>query len=151
MWYSWEFIDQIRPLIKVPFLAKGILTPEDARLCIEHGLDGVYVSNHGGRSLDYDPSTLEVLPEIVDAVQGRVPVLVDSGFRSGSDVLKAIALGAKAVCVGRAARWGLGAFGAAGVQRVLEILQGELIIAMARTGRPALESIDRTLVRTHFR
>src|SRR5579871_684074 len=151
LWYSWDFIDQIRPFIKVPFLAKGILTPEDARLCVEHGLDGVYVSNHGGRSLDYAPSTLEVLPEIVDAVQGRVPVLIDSGVRSGSDILKALALGAKAVCVGRVARWGLGSYGPAGVRRVLEILQGELVMAMAQTGRPTLESIDRTLVRTHFR
>jgi 4-hydroxymandelate oxidase len=150
LWYSWKFVEQIRPFIKVPFLAKGILTPEDAKLCIEHGFDGVYVSNHGGRSLDYAPSTLEVLPQIVDTVNGRVPVLVDSGFRSGSDILKALALGAKAVCVGRAARWGLGSFGAAGVQRVLEILQGELVLAMAQTGRPTLQAIDRSLVRTHF-
>lgn len=151
LWYSWKFAEQIRPFIKVPFFAKGILTGEDAKLCIEHGFDGVYVSNHGGRSLDYDPSTLEVLPEIVEAVNGRVPVLIDSGFRNGSDILKALALGAKAVCIGRAARWGLGAFGAAGVQRVLEILQRELVLAMAQTGRPTLQSIDRSLVRTHFR
>jgi 4-hydroxymandelate oxidase len=151
LWYSWKWVEQLRPFVKVPFLAKGILTPEDAKLCIEHGFDGVYVSNHGGRSLDYDPSTLEVLPEIVDAVNGRVPVLIDSGFRSGSDILKALALGASAVCVGRAARWGLGSFGAPGVQRVLEILQRELVLAMARTGRPTLESIDRSLVRMHFR
>ena len=151
LWYSWKFVEQIRPFIKVPFLAKGILTPEDAKLCIEHGLDGVYVSNHGGRSLDYGPSTLEVLPEIVDAVNRRVPILVDSGFRSGSDILKALAVGAKAVCVGRAARWGLASFGAAGVQRVLEILQSELVLAMAQAGRPTLQSIDRSLVTTHFR
>jgi 4-hydroxymandelate oxidase len=151
LWYNWQYIDQIRPFIKVPCVAKGILTPEDARLCIEHGLNGVYVSNHGGRSLDYDPSTLEVLPEIVDAVQGRVPVLFDSGIRSGSDILKALALGAKAVCIGRAARWGLGSYGAPGVQRVLEILQAELVMAMAQTGRPTLDSIDRSLVITRFR
>jgi 4-hydroxymandelate oxidase len=150
LWYSWKLVDQVRAVVKVPLLAKGILTPEDAKLCIEHGMDGVYVSNHGGRSLDYDPSTLEVLPEIVDAVQGRVPVLFDSGIRSGADVLKALALGAKAVCVGRGVRWGVGSFGAAGVQRVLEILQGELVMAMAQTGRPDLASIDRSLVRTHF-
>ena len=150
LWYSWKFVDQIRPFVKVPLLGKGILTPEDAKLAIEHGLDGVYVSNHGGRSLDYAPSTLEVLPEIVDAVAGRVPVIVDSGVRCGSDILKALALGAKAVCVGRVARWGLGSFGPPGVQRVLEILQSELLIAMAQTGRPTLESIDRSLVKTHF-
>ncbi|MEO8593970.1 MAG: alpha-hydroxy acid oxidase [Candidatus Solibacter sp.] len=151
LWYSWKFVEQIRPFIKVPFLAKGILTPEDAKLATEHGFDGVYVSNHGGRSLDYAPSTLEVLPEIVDAVGGRAPVLIDSGFRTGSDILKALALGAKAVCIGRAARWGLGSFGAPGVQRVLEILQNELVLAMAQTGRPSLKAIDRTLVKTHFR
>ncbi|MSV36093.1 MAG: alpha-hydroxy-acid oxidizing protein [Bryobacterales bacterium] len=151
LWYSWKFLDEIRPFVKVPFFAKGILTAEDAELCIEHGLNGVYVSNHGGRSVDYGPSTLEVLPEIVTAVRGRVPVIIDSGFRSGSDILKALALGASAVCVGRTARWGLGAFGAPGVKRVFEILQAELVMAMAQTGRPTLASIDRTLVKTRFR
>ena len=138
-------------MLKIPLFAKGILTAEDAKLCVEHGFDGVYVSNHGGRSCDYVPSTLEVLPEIVDAVQGRVPVLFDSGIRSGSDILKALALGAKAVCIGRGARWGLAAYGAAGVTRIHEILQGELVMAMAQTGRPTLASIDRTLVKTKFR
>ena len=117
-------------------VAKGVLTAEDARRCVEHGLDGIVVSNHGGRALDYSPSSLEVLPEIVDAAAGRIPVLVDSGFRRGSDILKALALGASAVCLGRVPRWGLGAFGAPGVQRVLEILQAELVLAMAHTGRP---------------
>jgi isopentenyl diphosphate isomerase/L-lactate dehydrogenase-like FMN-dependent dehydrogenase len=134
----------------VPILAKGILTAEDALLCLDHGLDGVYVSNHGGRALDYSPSSLEVLPEIVDAVRGRVPVLFDSGIRRGTDILKALALGANAVCVGRVPLWGLGAFGPAGVQRVLEILQAELVQAMVETGRPTLASIDRSLVRTEF-
>jgi 4-hydroxymandelate oxidase len=150
LWYNWPFIEKIRPYIKVPFLAKGILTAADAKLCVESGLDGIIVSNHGGRSMDYGASTLEMLPEIVDAVAGRIPVLVDSGFRRGSDALKALALGAKAVCLGRVPRWGLAAFGDAGVQRVLEIMQAELALAMAQTGRPNLVSIDRTLVRTHF-
>jgi isopentenyl diphosphate isomerase/L-lactate dehydrogenase-like FMN-dependent dehydrogenase len=150
LWYNWPFIEKIRPYIKVPFLAKGILTAEDARLCVESGLDGIIVSNHGGRSMDYGTSTLEVLAEIVDAVGGRIPVLIDSGFRRGSDVLKALALGAKAVCLGRVPRWGLASFGDAGVQRVLEIMQAELLLAMAHTGRPNLASIDRTLVRTSF-
>ena len=150
LWYNWPFIEKIRPYIKVPFLAKGILTAADAKLCVESGLDGIIVSNHGGRSMDYGASTLEMLPEIVDAVAGRIPVLVDSGFRRGSDALKALALGAKAVCLGRVPRWGLAAFGDAGVQRVLEIMQAELALAMAQTGRPNLASIDRTLVRTHF-
>lgn len=150
LWYEWKLFDELRPLIQVPMLAKGVLTAEAARQCVEHGLDGIVVSNHGGRALDYSPSTLEVLPEVVDAVAGRVPVLVDGGFRRGSDILKALALGADAVCLGRVPRWGLGAFGAPGAQRVLEILQAELQLAMAHTGRAAVDSIDRTLVRTHF-
>ncbi len=150
LWYEWKLFEDLRPFVQVPLLAKGVLTAEDARRCIDHGLDGIVVSNHGGRALDYSPSTLEVLPEIVDAVGGRIPVLVDGGFRRGSDILKALALGASAVCLGRLPRWGLAAYGPAGVQRVLEILQSELAMAMARTGRPSLSSIDRTLVRTDF-
>ncbi len=150
LWYEWKLFDQLRPFVHVPMLAKGIVTGEDARLGLEHGLDGIYVSNHGGRSLDYEPSTLEVLPEIVDAVKGKVPVIVDSGFRRGSDILKALALGASAVCVSRPQRWGLAAYGAPGVERVLQILQAELRLAMATTGRPTIASIDKTLVRTYF-
>ena len=150
LWYTWKFFDDIRPMVKVPLLAKGVVTAEDARLCVEHGLDGVYVSNHGGRSLDYEPSTLEVLPEIVDAVGKRVPILFDSGIRRGTDILKALALGATAVCLGRVPRWGLAAYGSQGVQRVLEILQTELIQAMAYTGRPTLSSVDHGIVRTDF-
>jgi len=150
LWYEWSFFDKIRPFVKVPIVAKGILTPEDALLCIEHGLDGVYVSNHGGRSLDYAPSTLEVLPEIVDAVHGRVPVFFDSGIRRGTDILKALALGASAVCVGRVPLWGLSGFGPAGVQKVLEIMQAELVQAMIDVGRPTLASLDRSLLRTEF-
>lgn len=147
---DWGTIGQLRAFTKVPLLVKGILTAEDALLALERGADGIVVSNHGGRYLDYAPSTLEVLPEIVEVVRGRIPVLIDSGFRRGTDILKALALGAKAVCVGRAPRWGLGAYGEAGVQRVLEILQGELVAAMAHMGRPTLASIDRTAVRTDF-
>jgi isopentenyl diphosphate isomerase/L-lactate dehydrogenase-like FMN-dependent dehydrogenase len=150
LWYEWKFFAEIRPFVKVPMLAKGILTAEDALLCLEHGLDAVFVSNHGGRSLDYGPSTLEVLPEIVDAVGGRVPVLFDSGIRRGADILKVLALGATAVCLGRVPRWGLGAYGAQGAQRTLEILQAEVLHAMSITGRRTLASIDRTLVRANF-
>jgi isopentenyl diphosphate isomerase/L-lactate dehydrogenase-like FMN-dependent dehydrogenase len=150
LFYTWKLLEQIRRMVKVPMLAKGILTAEDAKLCLECGLDGVYVSNHGGRSLDYSPATLEVLPEIVDAVGGKVPVVFDGGVRRGADVLKALALGARAVCLGRVPRWGLGAYGAAGVQRILEILQAETLQAMAYTGRPTLASIDHTMVRTDF-
>jgi isopentenyl diphosphate isomerase/L-lactate dehydrogenase-like FMN-dependent dehydrogenase len=150
LWYSWKYLDDIRPFIKVPMLVKGIVTSEDAAICVERGYDGIIVSNHGGRSMDCGPSTLEVLPEIVDVVRARIPVLVDSGFRRGSDLVKAIALGADAVCLGRAARWGLGAFGPAGVQRLLEIVQAEFRDAMASTGRSTLASLDRSVVRTNF-
>jgi 4-hydroxymandelate oxidase len=149
-WYDWKLFHDLRPMVQVPMLAKGVLTAEDARLCVEHGVEGIIVSNHGGRGLDHSPATMEVLEEIVDAVAGRVPVIVDSGFRRGSDALKALALGASAVCFGRSVRYGLASFGADGVQKVLEILQGELVLAMAQTGRPNLASIDRSLVRTDF-
>jgi 4-hydroxymandelate oxidase len=151
LWYNWQYADQVKKMLTVPLLVKGVLTGEDAKAFVDHGFDGIYVSNHGGRSLDYDPATLEVLAEIVDAVPAKVPVLFDSGIRSGSDILKALALGAKGVCLGRSIRWGLAAYGPAGVQRVIEILQAELVMAMAQTGRSDLASIDRTLVRTHFR
>lgn len=150
LWYEWKLFDELRRIVKVPLVAKGIVTAEDARLCLEHGIDAIYVSNHGGRSLDYGPSTLEVLPEIADAIHGRVPILFDSGIRRGSDILKALALGASAVGLGRVPLWGLAAYGPQGVQKVLELLQAELVQAMAATGRPTLASIDRTLVRTEF-
>ncbi len=150
LWYEWRFFDEIRTFVKVPILAKGILTAEDALLCLDHGVDAIYVSNHGGRSLDYSPSTFEVLPEIVDAVRGRVPVVFDGGIRRGADILKALALGANAVCIGRAVRWGLAAYGAEGVQKVLEILQAELKLAMLQTGRTTLAAVDRKMERVHF-
>lgn len=149
LWYTWEWLEQVRKHVQVPILVKGILTGEDAQICVGRGL-GVIVSNHGGRSLDYGPTALEVLPEIVEVVRGRVPVLIDSGFRRGSDVFKALALGADAVCIGRVARWGLGAFGAPGVQRVLEILQEELVQTAAAAGCASLASIKRNAVKTHF-
>jgi (S)-2-hydroxy-acid oxidase len=150
LWYHWKYLDDIRPFVKGPMIIKGILTAEDARLCLEHGADGIIVSNHGGRSMDYGPSSLEALPEVVEAVAGKIPVLIDSGFRRGSDVVKAIALGADAVCLGRAPRWGLGAFGPRGVQRLLEILQTEFREAMAKTGCTTLAALDRTVIKTNF-
>ena len=150
LWYEWTLFDDLRPMIEVPMLAKGILTGEGARKCLEHGVDGIIVSNHGGRFLDYGPSTLEVLEEVVDAVGGRVPVLIDSWFRRGADVLKALALGADAVCLGRASRWGLGAFGEPGAQKVIEIINTELVHAMAAVGRTTIAAIDRSIVRTNF-
>jgi len=150
LWYSWQYIDALRKMIKGKMLIKGILDPEDARLAIEHGADGITVSNHGGRSMDYGPSTLEVLPEVVAAVNGRIPVLFDSGIRRGADIFKALALGANGIQIGRAARWGLAAFGTAGAQRVIEILQQELVQAAAACGCAKLSDIDKTTVRTHF-
>jgi 4-hydroxymandelate oxidase len=150
LWYTWEYFDGIRKVTKVPLLVKGILTAEDARLCVEHGADGIIVSNHGGRSMDYGPSTLEVLPEVVAAVNGRIPVITDSGYRHGSDVLKALALGASAVLLGRTPRWALAAFGVQGVQRVLEIVQRELVEATAAAGCTTRAAIDARVVRTHF-
>ena len=150
LWYTWQYIDEVRKMVKGPLILKGILEPEDARLAIEHGADAIIVSNHGGRSMDYGPSTLEVLPEIVAAVNGRIPVLFDSGIRRGADIFKALALGANGVCLGRAARWGLGAFGAAGAQRVFEILQAELVQTAAACGCARLSDINKTMVRSHF-
>lgn len=150
LWYEWPALEKIKSILKVPMCVKGILSADDAQLALQHGADAIYVSNHGGRSLDYVPSTLEVLPEIVETVRGRVPVIFDSGVRRGTDVLKAMALGANAVCVGRLPRWGLGAYGAAGVQRILELLRAEMIEAMRVTGSANIAAIHRQMVRTDF-
>ena len=150
LWYSWQYIDAVRKIAKDKLVVKGILDPEDAKLAIEHGADAIIVSNHGGRSMDYGPSSLEVLPEVVAAVNGRIPVLFDSGIRRGTDIFKALALGASGVCLGRAARWGLGAFGAAGAQRVFEILQEELVQAAAACGCAKLSDIHKTVVKANF-
>jgi isopentenyl diphosphate isomerase/L-lactate dehydrogenase-like FMN-dependent dehydrogenase len=150
LWYTWDYLDEVRRLVSVPILVKGILTADDARLCVERGMDGIIVSNHGGRSMDYGPSTLEVLPEIVAAVDGRIPLIVDSGFRRGEDILKALALGARAVMIGRPARWALGAFGPAGVQRLLEMLQRELVGAAAAAGCASVAGIGPAIVTTRL-
>ena len=144
---EWGFIDQLKEQLKVPLLVKGILTAEDAELAVRHGADGIVVSNHGGRYLEYAPATIEVLPEIISAVGGKTTVLVDSGFRRGTDVLKALAMGARAVLVGRPPLWGLGAYGEAGVTRVLELLRTELALAMGLCGKPNLDSLDRSLLK----
>ena len=123
---------------------------DDARLAIAHGADGIIVSNHGGRSMDYGPSTLEALPEIAAAVNGRIPILFDSGIRRGGDIFKALALGADAVMLGRTTRWALGAFGTAGAQRLVEMLQQELVQMAAAAGCATLSQIDGTTVRTSF-
>jgi len=150
LWYTWDYIDAVRKMIKGKMLIKGILEPEDAKLAIEHGVDAIIVSNHGGRSMDYGPSTLEVLPEIVAAVNGRVPILFDSGIRRGSDIFKALALGANAVMIGRTTRWGLAAYGIPGAQRVIEMLQQELVQVAAAAGCAKLSDINKTTVKANF-
>jgi len=150
LWYSWDYIDAMRKMIKGKLVIKGILDPQDARLAIEHGADAIIVSNHGGRSMDYGPSTLEVLPEIVAAVNGRIPILFDSGVRRGADIFKALALGANAVMIGRTTRWGLAAFGAPGAQRLIEMLQQELVQVAAAAGYTKLSDIDKTAVKANF-
>lgn len=145
---NWQNLAHLKKSIgdTIRLIAKGIMTPEDAELAIEAGVDGIFVSNHGGRQLDGSPSTIEVLPSIVKAVRKRCPVFVDGGFRTGSDVLKALALGADMVFVGRPALWGLASFGEAGVRRVLEILREELKKSMMLCGCTKLSDINENIV-----
>jgi isopentenyl diphosphate isomerase/L-lactate dehydrogenase-like FMN-dependent dehydrogenase len=131
---TWEKMDWIRSLTNLPFLLKGVQTAEDAEIAVQHGVDVIWVSNHGGRQLDHGQGSLEVLPEVVEAVAGRAEVIVDGGIQRGSDVLKAMALGANAVAIGRLQTWGLAAAGSDGVRRVLEILETEIMSAMGLTG-----------------
>jgi len=145
---DWEFVDQLRKFWRGKLVIKGIDTHEDARLAIEHGFDGILVSNHGGRATETLRSTLEALPEVVGEAGNRVPVFVDGGFRRGTDIFKALALGAKAVGVGRPFLWGLGAFGQPGVDRVLEILQGELKLVMGNCGTRTVADINRSYIAT---
>jgi isopentenyl diphosphate isomerase/L-lactate dehydrogenase-like FMN-dependent dehydrogenase len=143
---TWDDLTWIREDAPLPVLVKGILTAEDARLALDHGVDGIVVSNHGGRQLDSVPAGISVLPEIVEAVDGRVPVLVDGGVRRGTDVVKALALGATAVLVGRPTCWGLAVAGERGVEEVLAILRGEVENAMALAGVKSVRGIDRSHV-----
>ncbi len=138
---TWSLIDRIRRVTRMKLVIKGVVTAEDAELCVRNGIDGIVVSNHGGRQEESLLSTVEVLPEVVKAVNGKIPVLIDSGFRRGTDVFKALALGAKAVGIGRPYIWGLGAFGQQGVERVLELLQAELVITMKMAGCTAISRI----------
>lgn len=145
--FTWDKLPWLRSITSLPILLKGILTAEDALLALEHGMDGIIVSNHGGRQLDGVLSGIEALPEVVEAVNGRCEVYVDGGIRRGTDVLKALALGARAVMVGRPILWGLAVNGERGAGHVLEILRDELELAMVLSGRPTIASIDRSLVK----
>jgi 4-hydroxymandelate oxidase len=143
---TWKDIDWLRGFAKVPVLLKGIMDADDAKRAVDAGVAGLMVSNHGARNLDTVPATVTALPRVADAVAGRVPILVDGGIRRGTDVLKALALGASAVAIGRPYLYGLAVDGAAGVSRVVQILRTELEMAMALTGRTSLAAIDRTVL-----
>jgi 4-hydroxymandelate oxidase len=144
---TWDFLKRLRDTTKMKILLKGILAHEDASLAVENGMDGIIVSNHGARSEDSGRSTIDALPEILEAVRGRMPVLVDSGFRRGTDIAKALAMGAQGVCVGRPYIWGLGAFGQPGVERAMEILRIELAAIMQQVGAPTIKHLTPAMVR----
>jgi (S)-2-hydroxy-acid oxidase len=143
---TWEFVKRLRDTTKMRLVLKGIVTREDAKEALRYGVDGIIVSNHGGRAEESLQSTIEVLPEIVEVVGGRVPVLIDGGFRRGTDVLKALALGANAICIGRPFCWGLAAFGQPGVEAVLTIMQREFETIMRQVGATSIDKITKASV-----
>jgi len=143
---TWDYAKRIRDATKMKVVLKGILAWEDAKLAAENGFDGIIVSNHGGRSDEAGRSTIESLQEIIE-VSGAMPVFIDSGFRRGTDIVKALAMGARGVAVGRPYLWGLGAFGEAGVTRVLELLRTELRAAMQQAGAPNIKSLVPAMVK----
>jgi isopentenyl diphosphate isomerase/L-lactate dehydrogenase-like FMN-dependent dehydrogenase len=148
---DWSAIDRLRQGIRVPVLLKGIMSAEEARTAVERGIAGIVVSNHGGLLVSGFAAPIEVLPSIAEAVGGKAPLLVDGGFRRGTDVLKGLALGARAVLLGRPPMWGLAAYGADGVRTLLKLLQAELARDMAMCGKVTVGDIDRNLVAIHRR
>lgn len=146
MLLTWDEIDWMRSVTSTPIVLKGIMTAEDALLAAEHGVDAIIVSNHGGRQIDGTLATIDALAEIADALAGRIEVLVDGGIRRGTDVLKALALGARAVLIGRPYLWGLAVGGAGGVQQVIELLRAEIVSAMEQCGQADVKTIGRSLV-----
>ena len=143
---TWDFVDRLKDATSMKLFVKGIVTGEDAALAIEHGVEGLVISNHGGRAEESGRSTIECLPEIANAAAGRIPILIDGGFRRGTDVFKALALGADAVGIGRPYLWGLAAFGQAGVEAVLAILRRELEMVMRQAGTTTVGQIGREYV-----
>jgi isopentenyl diphosphate isomerase/L-lactate dehydrogenase-like FMN-dependent dehydrogenase len=143
---TWRDVERFAAETELPVLVKGVLTAEDAQLACEHGAAGIVVSNHGGRQLDGVSATIDALPEVVDAVDGRVEVLVDGGIRRGADVVKALALGARAVLAGRAPLWGLAVAGEQGASRVLELLQAEILLALKLVGCASPADVTRAHV-----
>lgn len=143
---NWASLAKYRKLTKMKLMLKGLETSEDARLAVEHGVDGIVLSNHGGRAVDSSRGMIDCLPEVVDAIGGKMPVLIDGGFRRGTDIFKAMALGATGVCIGRPYLWALGAYGEAGVAKVLEILRNEFSLAMRQSGTASIASITKSHV-----
>jgi isopentenyl diphosphate isomerase/L-lactate dehydrogenase-like FMN-dependent dehydrogenase len=146
---SWDFVRRLQDLTDMPLVLKGIVTREDAALAVEQSVDGPIVSNHGGRGEESGRATIDSLPEVVEGAAGKIPVLVDGGFRRGGDIFKALALGASAVCIGRPYLWGLGAFGQAGVESVLSILRRELETIMRQAGTLRVRDINRSYLSDH--
>jgi 4-hydroxymandelate oxidase len=144
---TWEYLEWLKTITKLPLLLKGILAPQDAMRAVESGVNGIVVSNHGGRQLDGAPASIEALPEVAKAVGGRIEIFLDSGIRRGADVLRALALGAKAVLLGRPVVWALTVDGERGVSRALEILKREFSIAMALCGCARVSEITAELIR----
>ncbi len=144
---TWDYLKRIRDATKMKVIVKGLLAWEDAKLAADNGYDAIIVSNHGARSEDSGRGTIDALPEIIEAVNGRIPVLVDSGFRRGTDICKALCMGATAVGVGRPYIWGLGAFGQPGVERALELLRTELFAIMQQVGAPSVKHLTPAMVR----
>lgn len=145
---TWDTVQQLREVSRIPVVVKGVMTSEDTERAVNHGLSGVIVSNHGGRQLDQVGATIEALPECVAAANGKIPVLVDGGFRRGTDIFKALALGATAVGIGRPYLWGLSAFGQPGVVKIIEILRAEVAADMGMAGVGKVSQIDRSYVRS---
>ncbi|HVO43404.1 MAG TPA: alpha-hydroxy acid oxidase [Aggregatilineales bacterium] len=143
---TWGDLDQIRAMVRMPIILKGILTPDDARIAVDNGIDGIIVSNHGGRQLDTCIPTIDALPEVAETVAGRIPVLIDGGIRRGTDVIKALSLGASAVMLARPVLWGLAVNGEAGTRHVLQLLHDEIVLAMGLCGKASIRSLDWTLL-----
>jgi len=143
---NWDFVKRLRDAVSVKLLIKGIVTHEDAQLAVEHGVDGLIVSNHGGRAEETLRPTIESLPDVIKRAAGKIPVIVDGGVRRGTDIFKALALGASAVGVGRPYAWGLAAFGQPGVEAVLEILRRELRTIMRQAGTTSVDKITRNYI-----
>jgi glycolate oxidase len=141
---EWRTVKLIKDKYKIPLIIKGIATAEDAKLCVDHGVDWIYVSNHGGRQLDHGRGAMHVLPEIVDAVKGRAKIMVDGGFCRGSDIVKAIAMGADLVGIGRLQCWALAAKGEEGVRRMLELLEDEVIRCLGLLGLRNFGELDKS-------